>query len=128
MVAMPTHTPGSQVGLYKAHGGIRWWSSEKLEPRIPLCVNVPFAVSQCTKVSNVKGERQVDVWRFFPMYENQRGSSSTMQMARGECLKGDNKMGCVKVYQWSPCSHTHQDPKSAFTRPIVVSNGGAPKS
>ena len=68
MVAMLIHTPGSQVGLYKAHGGIRWWSSEKLEPRIPLCVNVPCVVSQCTKVSNVKGERQVDVWGFSSMY------------------------------------------------------------
>jgi len=25
-----TRTPGPQVGLYKAHSGIKWWSSEKL--------------------------------------------------------------------------------------------------
>ena len=34
-----------------------------------------------------------------------------MQMARGECIKGDTKVGFVKVYQWLPCSHTHQDPE-----------------
>ena len=53
MVAMLTRTPGPQVGLYKAHSGIKWWSSEKLEPRIPPCVNVSFVVwgcqSGCTK-------------------------------------------------------------------------------
>jgi len=47
MVAMLTHTPGPQVGLYKAHSGIKWWSSEKLEPRIPPCVNVSFVVWGC---------------------------------------------------------------------------------
>ena len=53
MVAMPTHTPGPQVGLYKAHIGITWRSSETLEPRIPPCVNLPIVVwgcqSGCTK-------------------------------------------------------------------------------
>ena len=44
MVAMLTHTPGPQVGLCKAHSGIKWSSSEKLEPRTPPCVNVPFVV------------------------------------------------------------------------------------
>ena len=39
-----------------------------------------------------------------------RGSSSTVQMARGEWLKGGPQVGCVKVYKWLPCSHTHQDP------------------
>ena len=48
-VAMLTHTPGLQVGLYKAHSGIKWWSSEKLEPRIPPCVNVPFVVWWCQR-------------------------------------------------------------------------------
>ena len=33
-----------------------------------------------------------------------------MQMARGEYLEGDPKVGCVKVYQWLPCSHTHLPP------------------
>ena len=42
-----TRTPGPQVGLYKAHSGIKCWSSEKLEPRIPPCVNVPFVVRGC---------------------------------------------------------------------------------
>ena len=36
-----------QVGLYKAHSGIKWWSSEKLEPRVPPCVNLPFVVWGC---------------------------------------------------------------------------------
>ena len=31
-----------------------------------------------------------------------RGSSSTVQMARGECLKGDPQVGLVKVYQLVP--------------------------
>ena len=30
-----THTHQDQVGLYKAHNGIKWLSSEELEPRIP---------------------------------------------------------------------------------------------
>jgi len=34
-------------------------------------------------------------------------------MARGERLKGDAQVGHVMVYQWLPCSYTHQDPKSA---------------
>ena len=42
-----TRSPGPQVGLYKAHSGIKWWSFEKLEPRIPPCVNVPFVVGGC---------------------------------------------------------------------------------
>ena len=50
---MLTRTPGPQVDLYKAHSGIKWWSSEKLEPRIPQSVNLPFGVcgfqSGCTK-------------------------------------------------------------------------------
>ena len=31
----------------KAHSGIKWWSSEKLEPRIPSCVNLPIVVLGC---------------------------------------------------------------------------------
>ena len=44
---MLTHTPGPQVGLYKAHSGIKWWSSEKLEPRIPPCVSLSIVVWGC---------------------------------------------------------------------------------
>ena len=42
-----TRTPGPQVGLYKAHSGIKWWSSEKLEPRMPPCASLPFVVWSC---------------------------------------------------------------------------------
>ena len=46
---MLTQTPGPQVALYKAHSGIKWWSSEKLEPRIPPRVNVPIVVWGCQR-------------------------------------------------------------------------------
>ena len=49
--------------------------------------------------------------------------SSTVQTARDERLQGDPKVDHVKGYEKCPCSHAHQDPKSAFTRPIMVSNG-----
>ena len=39
LVPILTRTPGPKVGLYKARSGIKWWSSEKLEPLIPPCVN-----------------------------------------------------------------------------------------
>ena len=52
MVAMFTHTPGPQVGLYKAHSGNKWWSSEKLQPRIPPCVNVSFDFGVRVAVQN----------------------------------------------------------------------------
>jgi hypothetical protein len=35
LVPILTRTPGHQVGLYKAHSGIKWWSSEKLEHGYP---------------------------------------------------------------------------------------------
>ena len=54
---MLIHTPGPQVGLHKAHSGIKWWSSENLEPRIkrsekqepriPPSVNLPIVVWGC---------------------------------------------------------------------------------
>ena len=44
LVPIVTRTPGPQVGLYKAHSGIKWWISEKLEPRIPPCVNLAIVV------------------------------------------------------------------------------------
>ena len=34
-----THTHQDQVGLYKAHNGIKWLSSEELKPQIPQMVN-----------------------------------------------------------------------------------------
>jgi hypothetical protein len=47
LVPIVTRTPGPQVGLYKARSGIKWWSSEKLEPRIPPSVNLPIVVWGC---------------------------------------------------------------------------------
>ena len=44
LVPILTRTPGPQVGLYKAHNGTKWLRSEKLEPRIPPCVNLPIVV------------------------------------------------------------------------------------
>ena len=39
LVPIVTRTPGTQVGLYKVHSGIKWWSPEQLEPRTPQIVN-----------------------------------------------------------------------------------------
>ena len=39
LVPMLTRRPGPQVGLYNAYSSIKWWRSEKLNPRIPLIVN-----------------------------------------------------------------------------------------
>ena len=52
-------TPGSQVGLYKAHSGTKWWSSEKLEPRIPPCVKITIC---CLKVLEVRCQVLVLSW------------------------------------------------------------------
>ena len=53
--------------------------------------------------------------------ERSRGSSSTVQMARSESLKGDPKVGFVKIPMVAMLTHT---PGSQVgRRPIVVSNG-----
>ena len=49
----------------------------------------------------------------------------TARMVRGERLKGGPQVGHVRCPQVGTHSHAHQDPKSAFTRPIVVPNGEA---
>jgi hypothetical protein len=92
MVAMLTRTPGPQVGLYKAHSGIKWWSSEKLQPRIPPCVNVPFdfwgCQSGCTKWWLYEVILETSVARFPPMYGCQSGCTKWwVYQVSGGCVE-----------------------------------------
>ena len=45
-----------------------------------------------------------------------------MQMARGEWLNGDPKVGCVKVYSCGECTHTPT--RDAWYPPRQAAGGG----
>ena len=52
------------------------------------------------------------------------GSTPPVHTARGDELKGGPQVGPVKGYKKCPCSHAHQGPKSASTRPIMGGKAG----